>query len=61
MHKTYLHISFFLCSFEFSYIRIKKPQYLKKKNHFEKFIEELDFVKLSTQAKRLRVWILQDD
>ena len=29
-----------------------------KKNYFEKFIEELDFAELSTQANHLRVWIL---
>ena len=59
IHKSYLHIKvfFFLGSFEFSYVRIKKLQYLKK-NYFEKFIEELDFEKLSTQAKHLRVCIL---
>ena len=33
----------------------------KKKNYFEKFIEELGFVELSTQAKYLRAWILCDD
>ena len=33
------------------YIRITK---LLKKNYLEKFIEELGFVKLSTQAKNLR-------
>ena len=33
------------------YIRITK---LLKKNYLEKFIEELGFVKLSTQAKHLR-------
>ena len=44
------------------YIRITKPQYSKKKkNCFEKFIEDLDFVELSTQAKHVRVWILHDD
>ena len=32
-----------------------------QKNYFEKFIEELDFLKLSTQAKHLVVWILNDD
>ena len=32
-----------------------------KKNYFEKFIEELDFVELSTQAKYLRVWILHNN
>ena len=32
-----------------------------KKNYFEKFIEEVAFVELSTQAKHLRVWILHDD
>ena len=32
-----------------------------QKNYFEKFIEELDFLKLSTQAKHLGVWILHDD
>ena len=34
---------------------------LKKKNHFEKFIKELDFKELSTQAKHPRVWILNKD
>ena len=34
---------------------------LLKKKYFEKFIEELDFVELSTQTKHLRVWILHDD
>ena len=32
-----------------------------KKNYFEKFIEEVAFVELSTQAKHLKVWILHDD
>ena len=36
-------------------------QYSKEKNYFEKFVEELDFAELSTQAKHLRVWILHDD
>ena len=31
---------------------------LLKKNYFEKFIEKLDFVELSTQDKHLKVWIL---
>ena len=44
--------------FIFAYIRIMK---LLKKKYFEKFIEELDFVELSTQTKHLRVWILHDD
>ena len=39
-------------------MRIRK---LLKKNYFEKFIEELGFVELSTQAKYLRAWILCDD
>ena len=34
-----------------AYIRKTK---LLKKNYFEKFIEELGFVELSTQAKHLR-------
>ena len=29
--------------------------------HFEKFIEELDCVELSTQVKHLKVYILHDD
>ena len=33
----------------------------KKKHYFEKFIEELDFLELSTQAKHLRVQILYDN
>ena len=33
----------------------------QKTNYFEKFIEEFDFVELSTQAKHLRVWILHGD
>ena len=28
---------------------------------FEKFIEQIGFVELSTQAKHLRTWILHDD
>ena len=40
------------------YMRIRK---LLKKNYFEKFIEELGFVELSTQAKHLRASILHDD
>ena len=32
-----------------------------KKKYFEKFIEELDFVELSTQVKLLRVCVLHDD
>ena len=61
IHQTFLHIKvFFLGSIEFSCVRIKQLQYLKK-NYFEKFIEELDFVKLSAQPKHLRVWILQDE
>ena len=31
------------------------------KNYFDKFIEELDFVELHTQAKHPRVWILHDE
>ena len=38
----------------------EKRNYSKKK-HFQKFIEELGFAELSTQAKYLRVWILRDD
>ena len=34
---------------------------LLKKNYFEKLIEELGFVELSTQAKFLRAWILRND
>ena len=34
---------------------------LLKKNYFKKFVEEPDFVELSTQAKHLRFWILYDD
>ena len=54
LHKSYLHKRFIL-----AYIRITKL--LKKKNYFEKFIEELSFVELSAQAKHLRVRILHDD
>ena len=32
-----------------------------KKNYFEKFLWEIDFVELHTQTKHLRVWILLDD
>ena len=46
LHKSYLHKRFIL-----AYIRITK---LLKKNYCEKFIEELGFVELSTQAKHLR-------
>ena len=41
VHKTYLRKRFILV-----YIRITK----NKKKYFEKFIEELDFVELSTQV-----------
>ena len=33
----------------------------QNKNYFEKFIEELDFSELSTQAKHLRVQLLHED
>ena len=52
LHKSYLHKRFIL-----AYIRITK---LLKKNNFEKFIEEFDFVELSTQTKLLKVWVLHD-
>ena len=32
----------------------------QEKNFLEKFIEELDFIELPTQAKHPRVWILHD-
>ena len=44
--------------FILAYVRVTK---LLKKHHFEKFIEEFDFVELSTQPKYLRVWILHSD
>ena len=47
LHKSYPHKRFIL-----AYIRITK---LLKKNNFEKFIEELAFVELSTQVKLLKV------
>ena len=50
MHKT-LHKRLILV-----YIRIKN-----KKQYFEEFTEELDFVELSTQVKPLRLYILHDD
>ena len=53
LHKSYLHKKFIL-----AYIRIMK---LLKKNYFVKFIEELDFIELSTQAKLLREWNLHDN
>ena len=64
MHKTYLHKIFILV-----YIQIKnfcaqkktKQNKNKQTSYFEKFIEELDFVEISTQAKHLRVCILHDD
>ena len=43
LHKSYLHKRFIL-----AYIQITK---LLKKNYLEKFIEELGFVELSTQAE----------
>ena len=43
---TQLHKRFILAYF--------RTTILLKKNSFEKFIEELDFVELSTQAKHLR-------
>ena len=46
--------------FILAYIRITKL-IKRKKNDFEKFIEEFDFVELSTQAKHLTVWILHGD
>ena len=49
LHKTFI----------LAYIRITEQ--LIKKNYFEKFIEELDFVEFTIQAKHLRLWILQDD
>ena len=49
LHKTFI----------LAYIRITEQ--LIKKNYFEKFIEELDFVEFTTLAKHLRLWILQDD
>ena len=52
VHKTYLHERFILV-----HIRITKNE----KKYFEKFIEELDFVELSTQVKHLRVCVLHDD
>ena len=48
------------------YIQITKLYYIatlitQNKKYFEKFIEELDFAELSTQAKPLRVLILHED
>ena len=51
LDKSYLHKMFILGS----------DNETTQKNYFEKFIEELDFLKLSTQAKHLGVWILHDD
>ena len=34
---------------------------MKLLKNFEKFIEELGLVELSTQAKHLRAWILHDE
>ena len=56
--KYYLHESHLHKRSISTYIRITK---LLKKNYFEKFIEELGFVELSTQAKHLRASILHDD
>ena len=53
LRKSYLHKKFIL-----AYIRITK---LLKKNYFKKFIEDLHFVELSTQAKHLSGWKLHDD
>ena len=53
LFKNYLHKKFIL-----TYIWITK---LMKKNYFEKFLWEIDFVELHTQTKHLRVWILLDD
>ena len=55
MHKIYLHKSSFGFTFELRNYNTQKT------NHFEKFIKELDFKELSTQAKHPRVWILNKD
>ena len=48
------------------YYQITKLYYIatlitQNKKYFEKFIEEVDFAELSTQAKHLSVWILHED
>ena len=54
--KYYSHKRYLLIRFILAYIRITKLLKKKtKKNYFQKFIEELDFVELSTQDKHLSV------
>ena len=45
LHKSYLHKTTEKVHFSLNY---------SKENYFERFIEELGFVELSTQAKHLR-------
>ena len=49
---TYLRKRFILVHIRFRMTKTKK---------YFKFIEELDFVELSTQVKHLRVCVLHDD